>query len=128
MTVRTLSAGRFPRRAGTMAIKRDAILSAGRWFVAAGSLLALLVAALPVFAQPALAPAKPVPAKPAPALAAPTQGFQPQSRSGGVLTPPSQIDPGMNRPVPDMPAGSTPVIHPRELHKDGRGDVEVVPK
>lgn len=123
MTATILSAGRLSRRPG--AARADAAVSAGRRLVAAASLMALL-AAQPALAQPALAPAKPVPAAPAPVTAAPA--FQPASRSDGLLTPPAEVDPGMSRPAPEMPARSTPVIHPRELHKGRRGNVEVVPK
>ncbi len=55
-------------------------------------------------------------------------GVRPSSRSSGVLTPPAQVDPGMTRPVPDMPAQSTPVIHPRQLHGTRHGTVRIVPK
>ncbi len=32
--------------------------------------------------------------------------------SGGVIAPPSGVDPGMNRPAPVENPNSTPVIHP----------------
>ena len=70
----------------------------------------------------------------APALAQPTapgsgvaQGATQGSGTGGVVRPPAQVDPGMVRPTPDLPAQSTPVIHPRRLHKSRHG-VQVVPK
>lgn len=80
----------------------------------------LLVASWMV--EPALAQT----AQSGPAIQAQSPGLQ--SGSGGVLTPPEHVDPGMTRAAPPMPAQSTPVIHPRRLHKTRHGTVQVVPK
>ena len=59
---------------------------------------------------------------------APGAGAEPQSRASGVVRPPAQLDRGMIRPVPNLPAQSTPVIHPSRLRRNGHGTVQVVPK
>ena len=77
--------------------------------------LALLLAALS--AGPASAQA-----------VAPGAGAEPPARASGVVRPPAQVDQGMVRPTPNLPAQSTPVIHPRRLRRKGHGTVQVVPK
>ena len=59
---------------------------------------------------------------------APGAGAEPQARASGVVRPPAQVDQGMIRPAPNLPAQSTPVIHPRRLRRNGPGTVQVVPK
>lgn len=66
-------------------------------------------------------------AGPAFAQATIPQALPPRPRLGSVVKPPAQVDPGMVRPTPNLPAQSTPVIQPRRLHRNRRG-VEVVPK
>ena len=61
-------------------------------------------------------------------VVAPGAGAEPQARASGVVRPPAQVDQGMIRPTPNLPAQSTPVIHPRRLRRNGRGTVQVVPK
>ena len=86
-----------------------------RRLIGVAPLLALLSTA-PVLAQPA-----------APGVAA-TQGNAQGSGTAGVVRPPAQVDPGMVRPTPGLPAQSTPVIHPRRLRPGRHGNVQVVPK
>lgn len=85
--------------------------SAGRWMLV-GALLAT-----PWLVQPADAQAT-----------NPGSVIQPQGRASGVLIPPDHVDPGMTRPIPNIPAQSMPVIHPRQLRKTRHGTVRVVPK
>ncbi len=47
------------------------------------------------------------------------------ARTDGVVTPPAQIDPGMARAAPHLPARSTPVLHPRTRNSRG---MRIVPK
>ena len=61
-------------------------------------------------------------------VVAPGAGAGPPARASGVLRPPAQVDQGMIRPAPNLPAQSTPVIHPRRLRRNGHGAVRVVPK
>ncbi len=93
-----------------------------------GTRLCRLIGVTPLLALLSAAPAFAQPTAPGPAAAqGDAQGDAQGGGTGGVVRPPAQVDPGMVRPTPSLPAQSTPVIHPRRLHKSRHG-VQVVPK
>lgn len=66
--------------------------------------------------------------RPGPPIGAPGTGgtlSEELSRSGGVITPPQNVDPGMVQPPPDGGAATTPVIPPPG---SPGGDPNVQPK
>jgi hypothetical protein len=69
-------------------------------------------------------PTQTVPEKIEPGLSGSSLGER-LSRSGGVIRPPSGIDPGLARPVPKVGPQSTPVIPPPGTPG---GDPRVEPK